>query len=399
VGLPLTLLRVLVGAAKPLAVGAVIIGGSLGLWRFALGGLAESERQVPEPSIELQAEAPLVVYSEFGAREDTIWAADSADPERRSALATVEHAEGYGIFASLSPDGLRIAYTALPPTESYPSADAPAELWVIEADGANGRLLATGVDLLIAPVWSPDGASLLVRRSASVEDAAGSFELLRVDVAGQVVKLVGSTSGLFPIGFSPDGEMIYYAQLSAEGTDLGRVPADGATGELIAHLSDDIARDWHLSPDGTRLAYLAAREGTAGFSAHVLDLGGGAVAAAPTDAFSALNARGAQAPDEFNPIWHPDGQNLTVGRIEKGIAAPAVSLSSADGSLQAMAGPQRGFDVPLSWSPDGGYLAVRAFTGSSASDPGSSQVVVVAAGAGRLELSSLSDVEVIGWLP
>lgn len=397
--MPLTILRLLAGAAKPLAVGGVIIGGSLGLWRFALGGLADSERQIAESSIDLQAEAPLVVYSEFGEQQDTIWAADPADSTRRTALATVDHAVGYGIFASLSPDGRRIAYTVLPPTERYPGADAPAELWAMDADGANGELLASGLDLLITPVWSPDGASLLVRRSASMENAAGFFELLRVDLKGQVVTLLNSSSGLFPIGFSPDGSTVYYAEVSAQGTDLGRVSAAGGSGTLIAHLSDDIARDWHLSPDGTRLAYLAAREGGAGFSARVLDLSGGPAAGLSAAAFSALNARGAKAPDEFNPIWHPNGRDLTVGRIEGGGTSPALSLSSTDGSLRAMASPQTGFDVPLSWSPDGGYLAVRSFTGSSASDPGTCQVVVIAAGGGRYQLSSSADAEVIGWLP
>ncbi|GAF87317.1 unnamed protein product, partial [marine sediment metagenome] len=61
--------------------------------------------------------------------------------------------------------------------------------------------------------------------------------------------------------------------------------------------------------------------------------------------------------------------------------------------------PEGGFDVPLSWSADGRYLAVRSFEGSSAVDPGPSYVVVVGSQGNRYQLSSSSDLTVIGWLP
>ena len=64
-----------------------------------------------------------------------------------------------------------------------------------------------------------------------------------------------------PIAFAPDGSAFYFATLNATGTDLYRVAPDGSAESLIAHLSDEVARDWKLSPDGTRIAYSAAESG------------------------------------------------------------------------------------------------------------------------------------------
>jgi Tol biopolymer transport system component len=401
----LTVLRALAAAFKPLAVGGIIAGGSLGLWQFALGGLGEHDRQEPAFAASSQSEAPRIVYTQFGLQRDTIWAADPDEPANRNSLAVVDHAEGYGIFAALSPDGARVAYTVLPPDERRPSADAPAELWVMDIDGGNARLLASDVDLLITPVWSADSTSLVVRRSTSVEDAAGSFELVYVELAGRVSTLLSASAGLFPIGFTSDGASLYYAQVSSQGTDLGSVSLAGGRGELIAELSDDISRDWHLSADGTRLAYLAIRDDGTGFSARVLDLSGAASGQADgggkpsLGTLATLNNRDEDAADEFNPIWHPNGQNLTLGRIDRAGSSPAVNLRAADGKLRALAAPQGGFDVPLSWSDDGGYLAVRSFEGSSATEAGASYVTVVGSEGSRRQLSSSSDLMVIGWLP
>jgi hypothetical protein len=105
----------------------------------------------------------------------------------------------------------------------------------------------------------------------------------------------------------------------------------------------------------------------------------------------------------FNPIWE-EGGDLTIGRLDSAGVDGAPARLSVDGApmpdASRLPGPveRGGFDVPLSWSPDGRYLAVRSFEGSSVSDPGPSRVVVVGTGGERHELSPLSDVVVAGWL-
>ncbi len=376
---------------RALVVAALLVGAA-GLM-LSLRGTAGNDPTVSSQLQSLlQQGGPLVVYSEFGPAADTLWAANADDPADRVQLGRVDHAENFGIFPSLSPDGTRIAYTVLPPV---PGPSGAAELWVLEIAGGASRRLADGIDLRVTPVWSPASDAVVVRRSDGQEGSAGSSELLRIDLNGTATTIAAAEAGLFPIDFSPDGAWLYYAILSPSGTDLARAPAQSSgKAEVLAHLSDGIARDWHLSPDGTQLAYLGQvpLEGGFTFVAQVLDLSLGTV-------YTPLSRGSAQ----FNPIWEREG-GLTIGRLDGDAGGAPVRLS-VDGSALARwlpppGSPSRraGFDVPLSWSPDGAYLAVRSFERSSVANPGPSRVVVTGADGQRRELSPVSDVVVAGWL-
>jgi hypothetical protein len=391
-----SLTRIVHLVGRPVALAAIVAVLAAVLWHFALGGLMSGGGPSSD-SVALATDSPQLIYSEFGQNSDTIWAAAADDLSRRQAIATVGHAPEYGIFPSLSPDGGHITYTVLPPDSGQADIAAPAEVWVMDGSGAGRRRLAVDADLPVPPVWAPDSGSLVFRRSVLRENAAGSFQLVRITLAGMETALVDADVGLFPVGFSPDGATFYYVQLSANGTDLGRVAASREPPLPVAHLSDDFARDWHLSPDGARLAYLAPRDtgDRVSYSATVLDLGGDS-AAPVLRAASAAAAPGDA--DEFNPIWNPNGRDLTVGRLTSGSAgAPALQMAAAGvGAERSLAAPPRGFDVPLAWSADGGYLAVRFFEGSSVTNPGRSWVMVVG-GSQRQTVAATSDIEVLGW--
>lgn len=377
---------------RALVVAALLVGVA-GLMLSLRGTAGDELATSSQLQSLLQQGGPLVVYSEFGPEADTLWAANADDPADRVQLGRVDHAEGFGIFPSLSPNGARIAYTVLP---SVPGPRGTAELWVVEIAGGAPRRLADGIDLRVTPVWSPASDAVVVRRSDGQEGSAGSSKLLRIDLNGTATTIAAAEAGLFPIDFSPDGAWLYYAILSPSGTDLARAPAQSSGKvEVVAHLSDGVARDWHLSPDGTQLAYLGQvpLEGGFTFVAQVLDLSLGTV-------YTPLSRGSAQ----FNPIWEREG-GLTIGRFDGDAGGAPVRLS-VDGNVLARvplpppgsASRRAGFDVPLSWSPDGAYLAVRSFERSSVANPGPSHVVVTGADGQRRELSPVSDVVVAGWL-
>ncbi|MGB2693903.1 MAG: hypothetical protein WBD55_01810 [Dehalococcoidia bacterium] len=366
---------------------------SLGL-TFRLRGFAGEQRPVADQLDGLlsRAAAPAVVYSEFGEEADVFWAADPDNPADRVELATGRHAAGFGVTPALSPDGAHLAYAALPPDGDGLGLETAAELWMLDVANGDAQRLATGIDLLVPPVWSPDGGSVVVRHGLWRDDGSASFALLRVDLSGATTTLVSAPADLFPIDFSPDGAQLYYAALTPDGTALQRVALAGGAPEMLYRLSDGIARDWQLSPDGTRLAYMAQAPADAqdAFDLRVLDLDTGDVQAPAADASPA-----------FSPLWDGDGA-LTVGSVAAGGAPARYDVGDAgialDAPLLTARANRAGFDVPLSWSPDSNRLAARAFDDVTASDAGPSRVVVLGTNGSRRALSSKSDIVIAGWL-
>jgi len=201
---------------------------------------------------------------------------------------------------------------------------------------------------------------------------------------------------LFPIGYSPDGSSLYFAQIVLSGTHFGAVAAAGGSPRLLVQASDEPARDWHLSPDGTRVAYLARQptDDRIGIRAFVADLVEGAEPRPLSDFSEAL-----EAGDHFNPVWHSDGERITVGRTPADGASAAALVSLEGGELgEVTPGPDQGFDVPAGWSPEGDYLAVRSFEGSSAAQPGREHLVIIELGKGRQTVVDRGNLEFIGWL-
>ena len=98
----------------------------------------------------VQGTARGCVVSAFSDSHDDIIAIDPGDVSTRTTIAHIDHAPGFGVFATLAPDGHALAYTALSPDAARPTPDAPAQAAVVDMDG-KATLLADDVDLLVPP--------------------------------------------------------------------------------------------------------------------------------------------------------------------------------------------------------------------------------------------------------
>jgi Tol biopolymer transport system component len=323
-----------------------------------------------------------VAYFEFGANADTLWLASASNTADRKAAFVARHASEFGVVPSLSPDGHQIAYTALSPQDAAPGPDSPADLWVASVTtGAQPRILASGLDLLVPPVWAPSGDNLVYRRSV----ADGYVLALTSTAGGDERVLISSPSGqsLFPIGFTPDGATLYDIALSDKGTQLFAL--DMASGEQtsIAQLSDGLTRDWALSPDGSQIAFLALTytPNAINSRAYVVDLVTAQIEPVTDLAVSA-----------FGPAWDTSG-TLVVGTLSLDGAGSLVRLQN--GETTQTAATKGGFDVPLAFLPGGAYL-VRAFDGASAATPGRANLTLIDTNGERHVMSS-NDVTLVGW--
>ena len=355
-----------------LAAGAILLAG---VGAFAL--LRPESRGAAGPAPTRAA------YIEFGPVSDTLWLAPPDNPSGRKKTFVAQHATSYGIVAALSPDGQSLAYGSLAPDTTTPSPDSPADLYLASLKKGQPRRLNQGIDLLVRPLWTPDSRSVIVRRTDAKEQA--TFRLLAIDVSsGQERPLVSSSAALFPAGFSPGDGAFYFVEVMPGASELRMLAPDGSTIKSAGHLSDDLTRDWTLSPDGARLAFLALSVAGERVTsrAMVLDLASGRV-------MPAAEPEG----DQFGPAWSPRGA-LSIGEVAADAATPAPARTNGQPTLP---GPEMGFDVPAGWSPDGRYLAVRTFQGNSAATPGSSALAVVGPNGFRTTLAS-QEVTFLGWV-
>jgi hypothetical protein len=228
----------------------LIVLGALGLVVLAAGAFLRFG-SVGDSSTADSAVTAGLAYFQFADTEDTLYIADPDRPAHRSMIFVAPHASEYGVVPSLSPDSKRLVYTSIAPGVPSPSPATPAGLWLKAlSDGSKPVLIARDVDLLVHPAWSPDGSSVVFRRSQGTQ---GALFVLDVAKGGERTLVSDDKAGLFPIGFSRDGGNLYYTKVLTDGSDLYSVPLAGGPSQRIANLADGLTRDWALAPDKTKL--------------------------------------------------------------------------------------------------------------------------------------------------
>lgn len=174
-----------------------------------------------------------------------------------------------------SPDGAAVAFIS--------DRNGRENLWLIDADGGNPRMLSAGGDRteFASPAWSPDGSHVVVSRTSW---GLRTFELWAYHTAGgkgvRVTRAkpesntpASRRANALGAVYSPDGKHLYYARKSGGfGYNL-RLPLwQIARRELHSGIEDTLTNARgsafrpRLSGDGTRLVYatrIAADDGGA----------------------------------------------------------------------------------------------------------------------------------------
>jgi hypothetical protein len=234
----------------------------------------------------------------------------------------------------------------------------------------------------------------------------------------------GSVLTFIPVGIADDGRSMYLIQVQG-GTGGGTLVAaySPATVQAIAEekaratptptpgpdqppqptprpgppnfvvkLSDQIARDYELSPDRKHLSYLAQEivNGEFVLRPYTADL--------PAKTTTPVSTDGLPPGDHFHPLWHPSGNLLAIGSLPTNLEAGAVALVPLGGGAPGfLPAPERGFDVPIAWAQDGSFLAVINFSGNSLADLGASRIDLVAPTGQRMILAEGAQFEILGW--
>jgi hypothetical protein len=328
------------------------------------------------------ASAPAGDYAVVSRTEgdtDVIAVAPLGNPASATEVARVHHLNGFSTNGAVSPDGKRLALIV---PDSGSNAQPAGSLVLVDMESGAQTRLAQDLDPQQTPLWAPDNGSVVV-----VRNQPPVIRALRVAADGSGAKTLKdypNILGVYPFAFDPQGHLLTVV-IDARGSTLTRDGSD------VALLSDQITRDWRLSPDGSQVAFIESNlNGGLHYQARVYSFDGGANAVA---AGVQAQTDGSQ---QLGVAWRPGSTSATFGKEHSaasldGTATEAQSVAESVGDGITGGG---GFDVPIAYSSDGVALAVTHWTGPSFEQAGKSSIQVIT-GAGRAELPGYA--KVLGW--
>jgi len=254
-----------------------------------------------------------------------------------------------------SPDGKRLAVAVLD------------RIWTMQPDGREGAELTKAAGIEREPAWSPDGKHI-----AFAADRGDGFDLYVVNSHGGVPERVAVLDGdeRWP-SWTPDGRIVF-ANRAPDTTqwDLFAIDPDLAIDKRIplrlTQSQDDEVQP-RVAPDGRRIAFASNRGNDEGdfdiwlmrlFDKSTPDESGGR---GPALRFARV------AGYEGHPAWSPDGSRLAYYAVRDGLGSTWVAgvPPITDGSVAT--GPSRPLAPPvlvsrhggtIAWSPDGQTLAI-----------------------------------------
>ena len=294
------------------------------------------------PAVNPWMEKPVDVRADDG----EIWVMN-ADGSGQVRLIEAPGGEVHASTPAWSPDGSRIAWTRW-----QPGADdeLDADVWVALADGSDAHTLAAGQGWQWLPHWSPDGQWV-----GYTDEPAPAARSGAVPVGPRPGGPIAPDDPAFEAGPAP-------LVANAANADLWRIPADGGgSPERITEMPGD-DRAGVYSPDGTRIAFDASRDGNT--EIYVMSADG-------SDQRRITEDGG----EDWAPAWSPDGARIVFNSDRGG--TDDLYLVGADGSGLTQLTSDAAYERGASWGPDGSWIAFATW------NPDDTEIWSIAPGGGE----------------
>ena len=255
------------------------------------------------------------------------------------ATALIEDQQEY-LRPRLSPDGTKVAVMI--------SSAGRNDIWIYDLERSpRFRLTVEGENR--TPVWTPDGKRVTFSSTSTANYAALYWR--QADGSEEVELLLSRESRLYPISWSPDGQILAFYEITpTNGRDIWVLPLEGEPSDFLATSFNE--RSPEFSPDGKWLAYVSNESGRD--EVYVQPYPG------PGGRWLISSEGGSE------PVWSADGRELFYRHEEQMIAvtveieplfragAPQVLF---EGQYVGDPGPNsRNYDI----SPDGRFLMMKA---------------------------------------
>lgn len=251
---------------------------------------------------------------------------------------------GFHARGSASPLGDQVAVLWIPAFATR------ANLSIVDIASGEVRHVDGVFDSLSSTAWSPDGTRVAATSTVEIEGKKRTsvLEIQLPDLRALPVAEFEGAIEVVPVGYSFESTRLFIVVVDPKGSNL-YAERSGKL-QFLAELSPGRTRDWALSPDGSRLAYIDVLGG--GSRTYV-----GRTVVMATGAITTLPAE----KDQVGASWLPGSPLPAFG-------GPGGAWQLTDPS------PGSAYLVPEDWSPDGAYLVATVY---SLADDRSSRPVTV----------------------
>ncbi len=315
--------------AGPLLAGFLGVVSVLGIWAVV------SVRSVSTDGATLPPVSPSDVRSVAYSIPDPATGVDRLFVRGAEAGSGAVEVASFPYFAGLhargaaSPDGETVAVLSVDG-----SSGEYARLSLVALDGRPVGGVDLTADYLGRAAWAGDSSRVAVPRTAP----DGTVEVLEVSRETGETTLAAAFPRAFqvvPVGYGIDTSRLFVVVIDQAGSNLWQVGA-GATG-LVARLSPGNTRDWSLSPDGARLAFVdVLGAGAPAYAGRTLTIATG-------DITSPAATR-----DQLGSTWRPGSPVADFG-------GPGGSLVLSDPT------PEAAYVLPMAYSPSGEFLVSAVY--------------------------------------